>query len=91
VFSERIVIVINNMLVNCSISVPMNDDVTSIVCAENKVEIVVASISGRCFRYGDKCALQGKGYRGRHHDYDGHPLEEYSTGKAQDARPLDNL
>src|SRR5262249_10146444 len=80
VFGERVIIVVNSMLVNCSIGMPMNDDKTTptVRVSENKAKIVVTSVPGRRLRCGDKYALQRKGHRGSHHDNDGHPLEECS-------------
>jgi hypothetical protein len=94
VLCERGIIVINSMLVNCSVRVPMSDDMTvtaTVRMGEKKAEIVVACVSGRRFRCGDKYTLEGKGHRGRHHDHDSHPLEKCSRGEAQDAGLLDHM
>jgi len=77
VFGERVLIVVDGVLVSRSVVVPVSDDMTVTVImmmGENKTEIVVAGVSGRRFRCSDKYTLHGKGYRGCHHDDGGQTL-----------------
>jgi len=85
-FGERVVIIIDGMLVNCSVCMLMSNDVTVIPAmrmAENKAEVVVASVSGRCFRCGDEYALQGKRRCRGHHDDCGHVPKKWMASRAQ--------
>jgi hypothetical protein len=82
VLGERIIIIVDGMLVNFSIDMPMRDDVTmsSIVSVvENEAEVVVTGISGRRLRCGNEHALQRNSYRGRHHHYDGQTPQDWPT------------
>jgi hypothetical protein len=74
VLGKRVIIVIDGMLMNYSVSMSMSDDMTMhpvMRMAENEAEIVVAGISGRRFRCGNKHALQCNSYSGHHHEDDG--------------------
>ncbi len=85
-FGERVVIIIDGMLVNCSVCMLMSNDVTVIPAmrmAENKAKVVVARVAGRRFRSGDEDTLDGKGSRGRHHDDGSHTPKEWTPSKAQ--------
>jgi hypothetical protein len=91
---ERVVIVIDRMLVICAVHVPVRNDVTVVSAMrviENKAEIVVAAVSRSRLRCGNKHALEGKRHRGRHHDDDSHTLKKFASGEAQDAWLLDNV
>lgn len=71
---ERVVIVVDGMLVNFSIDMSMRNDVTvrpTVRVVENEIEVVVAGVSGRRFRCGNKHALQRNGHRRRHHEDEG--------------------
>ena len=71
VLGERVIIVVDGMLMNYSVSVPMSDDVTMhpvMRVAENEAEIVVARISGRRFRRCNEHALQRNRHPRRHHE-----------------------
>jgi hypothetical protein len=73
VLGEGVVIVIDGMLMNYPISMPMADNMTvrqAMRMAENESEIVMAGISGRRFRGGNKHALQRNSRCCHHHSND---------------------
>jgi hypothetical protein len=85
-FGERIAIIVNSMLVYCSVGMPMNHDmtmITTIRVTENKAEVIVAGVACRRFRSSDKYALDGEGNRRRHHYDASHPLTKCLCGRAQ--------
>ena len=91
VLGERGVIVVDGMLVNFSVGMPMNNDVTMhpiMRMAENEAEIVVARVSCRRFRRSDEHTLQRHGYRRRHHEDDGDASEQGLSREAQNCRPF---
>jgi len=74
------------MLMNCSVGMPVSNDMTMVSTrrmAENKAEVVVAGVSGRCFRRGDEYALQGKRRCRGHHDDCGHVPKKWMASRAQ--------
>jgi len=74
VLGKRLIIVIYRMLMNYSVRMLMIDDMTMrpvVRMAENEAEIVMAGISGRRFRCGNKHSLQRNGGSRHHHDNDG--------------------
>ena len=82
VLGERVVIVVDGVLVNFSVDMPMRDDVTVrpiVRVVENEVEVVVTGVAGRRFRCGNKHALQRNGYRGCHHHDGGQILQDWPT------------
>jgi hypothetical protein len=85
---KSVVIVIDGMLVNCSVRVPMRNDVTvfpTVWMAESKADVVVTRISGRRFRRGNEYALERERHSGRHHERDGDALDEWSPRDGQRA------
>lgn len=83
---ERVIVVIDRMLMNYAAGMAMGDDVTVTLpmrLAENKAEIIVAGIAGRGFRCGDKHALDRKSDPRRHHDDSSGASKNWSPGKAQ--------
>jgi hypothetical protein len=91
VLGERVIIVVDGMLMNYSVSVPMSDDMTMhpvMRMAENEAEIVVAGISGRRFRCGDKHPLQRHGHSCHHHENDGDALGQGLSSEAQNCQPF---
>jgi hypothetical protein len=88
VLGERVIIVVDGMLMNYSISVPMSDDMTMhpvMRMAENEAEIVVAGVSGRRFRCGNKHPLQRNGHSRRDHEDDGDASGQGLSSEAQTA------
>jgi len=88
VLGERVIIVIDGMLMNYSVSVPMSDDMTMhpvMRVAENEAEIVVAGVSGRRFRCGNKHPLQCNGHSRHHHEDDGDASGQGLSSEAQTA------
>ena len=52
VFGYRVVVIINGVLMNCSISVSMTHHMSvspPVRVAENKAEVIVAGVASRCF------------------------------------------
>lgn len=87
VLGERVIIIVDGMLMNYSVGMPMTDDVTmrpAMRMAENKAEIVVARVSGRRFRRGDKHTLQRNGYRRRHHQHESDASRPWVSSEAQE-------
>ena len=88
VLGERVIIVIDGMLMHYSVSMPMSDDMTMhpvMRMAENEAEIVVAGVSGRRFRRGNKHALQCNGHCCHHHDNDGDASGQRLSSQSQTA------
>jgi hypothetical protein len=86
VLGERVVIVVDGMLVDFSIGMPMNNDVTMhpfMRMAENEAEIVVARVSGGRFRRSDEHTLQHDGYRRRHHEHESDASRHWVSSEAQ--------
>jgi hypothetical protein len=74
VLGECVVIIIDRMPVHYSVSMLMTNDMAMrpvVRMAENEAEIVMAGISGRSFRRGNKHALQRNSRGCHHHDNDG--------------------
>lgn len=84
-FGKCVVVVIDGMLVNCSVRMPMGDSMTVVPAmrAENKAKIIMASVAGRRFRCRNKYTLKRKSDRGRHHHRDSHMLQKWSPCGAQ--------
>ncbi len=85
-FGERIVVVIDRMLMNDAAGMSMGDDVTVTLVmrvAEYKAEIIVAGIARCGFRRGNEHALDRKGNPRCHHDDSSQTLRKWSPGKAQ--------
>ena len=88
VLGERVIIVVDRMLMNYSVGMPMSDDMTMhpvMRVAENEAEIVMAGVSGRRFRCGDKHPLQCNGHSSRHHEDDGDASRQGLSSEAQTA------
>jgi len=88
VLGERVVIVVDGMLMNYSVSVPMSDDMTMrpvMRMAENEAEIVVAGVSSRRFRCGNKHPLQCYSHGPHHHEDDGDASGQGLSSEAQTA------
>ena len=86
---ERVVIIVDGMLVNLSVDMPMRDNVTmsSIVrVIENEVEVVVTAVSGRRLRCGNEHALQRHSHRRRHHQHEGDASRQWLRSEVQACR-----
>ena len=85
-FGQCVGVVIDSMPMNCSVGMPVRNDMTMVSTrrmAENKAEVVVARVAGRRFGSGDEDTLDGKGHRGRHHDDGSHTPKKWTPSKAQ--------
>jgi hypothetical protein len=88
VLGERVIIVVDGMLMNYSVGMPMSDDMTMhpvMRVAENEAEIIVAGVSSRRFRCGNKHPLQRNGDSRHHHEDDGDASGQWLSSEAQTA------
>ena len=75
-------IVIDSVLVDCSVRMLVSDDMTVTLImrvSKNEPKVVMTCVSGRCFRRSDKHPLHDKGHRGCHHYDGGQALKERAT------------
>jgi hypothetical protein len=89
VLRERIIIIIDGMLMNYSVSMPMTDDMTMrrvMRMTENEAEVIMAGVPGRRFRCGNKHPLQRNGRSRHHHDDDRDASGQGLSSEAQICR-----
>jgi hypothetical protein len=78
-FGKRTVIIIDGVPVDSSVGMSVSDDMTVMLAVgviESEANVIMASVSGRRFRCGNKHSLECKGQRGRHHHDDSDPSEK---------------
>jgi hypothetical protein len=91
---ERVVIIVNSMLMNYSVCMPMADNMAmrqTVRMTKDEAEIVMAGISCRRFRGGDKHALQSNSRCCHHHDDDGDASGQRLSSQAQIAASGDQF
>jgi hypothetical protein len=87
-FGKRTVIIIDGVSVDSSVGMSVSDDMTVMLAVgviESEANVIMARISGRRFRCGNKHSLECKGQRGRHHHDDSDPWKKRLPSEVQRA------